>query len=1115
MDQEGDYYSSLTSNNLSAGDYQIVASTREDGVSGDFTVRVNGDVGSLESYRGSGSTTYNIQGQWNNESGGLDRGSVNNPVFGFTVNTLGDIDIRLEMDDASGREHLYVLNSDGSDVGDDGNTGAPDITQLTPNLVPGNYTIIAATNDTSVTGGFTLSIIGDIGNVTGVSDGVGGRKVSICHTPTGDLSNSYTLIVDKTEVDAHLSHGDASSACGSVDVSNDTEPNTCEYTMCSGGAPSVPTYITPIKNACQSNTIILLSDGYPQSGATTTVNPTFDKVVTDNEWTGALPDIFRSLNCEESPEGLVRGRCGSELTHYLAEHDNSDEDGDQFINTYTVGFGLGENSAAENYLKSLSTVDDVNTAGVVEGYYPASDQQGLVTAFTSILGDLELNGSTTAFANPGYSVVTKTGLNHEDSIFIPTFKVGDNAVWKGNLKKFKLVNSNGQRLIQGKNNQNAVTELGAFTANAQDYWSTSDTADGTDVTKGGVASKLVPADRNLYVDIACTDDSSCDLTLDANELSISNVNADSSTGISESLLGLTDASPAERKKYVCFIRGFEGYDDVLDTCSGTARKHMGDMLHFEPLVVTYDSDHEDDSSSTHKQVIFAGTNEGYLHAFDADSGEEVFAFMPKEFLKNIKPQFDDNEYRNHKYGVDGFANLWMKDIDGDGVIEADQGDHVYLYFGLRRGGNAYYALDVTDPSSPELKWKIEGSQSGDFQYLGESWSKPYLASIHTASDDATLKEVIVFSGGYDSNNQDKALEDRASSDAVGSDVFIIDANTGEFIWSIKKGTSGSAIEGSSALTHSIPGGVRILDVDKDGAVDRMYFADVTGNVWRLELDTDLYDGDTDSDPDSKYDLNDAKLIKLASLGGGSSTVENRKFFNEPDVSITRKSGITSLLVSIGSGDRTQPLNKRTTDRFYVLVDRRVKHALPSNFTTITDANLAPVVMGNNDAGSATLSNSISNQSILATANKKGWYFQFSSSGEKILANSVTNHGKVVFTTLVPDVYSSASSVSHCNTSATQGRAYVLDILKGTAAVDLSGNGGAPDNNDLYTVVSANEIPGGIQVVFNEPLADDGSTCSDGNCVQNVDFRAGKKLSQVMSYNSGVLESVFWSKPQEK
>jgi len=67
---------------------------------------------------------------------------------------------------------------------------------------------------------------------------------------------------------------------------------------------------------------------------------------------------------------------------------------------------------------------------------------------------------------------------------------------------------------------------------------------------------------------------------------------------------------------------------------GTPRKHLGDILHSKPSVVAYGD----------KEVIFFGTNEGYLHAINAadassaGGGKELFAFMPSVLLSSIQGQ---------------------------------------------------------------------------------------------------------------------------------------------------------------------------------------------------------------------------------------------------------------------------------------------------------------------------------------------------------------------------------------------------------------------------------------------------------------------------------------------
>jgi hypothetical protein len=65
--------------------------------------------------------------------------------------------------------------------------------------------------------------------------------------------------------------------------------------------------------------------------------------------------------------------------------------------------------------------------------------------------------------------------------------------------------------------------------------------------------------------------------------------------------------------------------------------------------------------------------------------------------------------------------------------------------------------------------------------------------------------------------------------------------------------------------------------------------------------------------------------------------------------------------------------------------------------------------------------------------------------------------------------------------------------------------------DLFAIISANEIPGSPQQVFNEPYCSDESK----RCTQSIDVRVGKANNPVVSYDTSLLESVFWKKPPKK
>ncbi|MCK5813858.1 MAG: hypothetical protein KAH03_06355, partial [Cocleimonas sp.] len=306
--------------------------------------------------------------------------------------------------------------------------------------------------------------------------------------------------------------------------------------------------------------------------------------------------------------------------------------------------------------------------------------------------------------------------------------------------------------------------------------------------------------------------------------------------------------------------------------------------------------------------------------------------------------------------------------------------------------------------------------------------------------------------------------------------------------------------GAGDLNHSIPGGMRILDLNRNGAIDRMYFADTGGNIWRLDLNEELNEGDSNS----------SKLIKLASFGG---TGENaRKFYNEPDVSLFRHKGKSVLAISIGSGYRSHPMSTEIKDHFFTILDRSTFTPIDTNtFTTLqlTADDMAKVTLTMNAEGVKTLNYGALSDNDLLTSTKNGWYLDFASIGEKVLSDTITVDGVLSFTTFVPQANPSSTPVEDlCTAPATQGRLYSMRLLTGKPAYDLDWSNGNPDVNDIFVAVSADEIPGAPQRVFN-PFE-----CSNGECKHAVDIRVGKKLLQASSYDRGYLEPVYWTDPSK-
>lgn len=206
-------------------------------------------------------------------------------------------------------------------------------------------------------------------------------------------------------------------------------------------------------------------------------------------------------------------------------------------------------------------------------------------------------------------------------------------------------------------------------------------------------------------------------------------------------------------KIVNRLNGFS-YDNFAGTGvpTGFARWPMGDSVHSSPVLVRYAAD----CNAARQCFVVMPTNNGVVHIIDAFSGEEASALVPGELwrpsdlthhrLADLERQPTFETTRRHY--IDGPTQLFHRDADGDGVIEA--GDIAYLIFGLGRGGRAYYSMDVSrgsrlNPGFVPPVYPISGIAGTAFEELRDTWSNPWLGRVDFAG---TPRNVAIFATGH-------------------------------------------------------------------------------------------------------------------------------------------------------------------------------------------------------------------------------------------------------------------------------------------------------------------------------------------------------------------------------
>jgi len=739
---------------------------------------------------------------------------------------------------------------------------------------------------------------------------------------------------------------------------------------------SVDRYTSPMnmKNQCESNHIIVMTDG----------DPTQDQ---DDE---SVEDITGG-GCNASYN------CQTKLAAWLGDEGRNSKG--RRVKTWQVAFGVDSDSS------QVSNMEDVAIAGGTETVRLADNAAELAAEFNDIL-ELIVEDSQT-ITSPGVSVNQNNRLEHLNQLYFALFKPEKTSVWPGNLKRYS---TSGGEVID-ETGQNAVNdETGSFYEDASSFWSS--TKDGADVRKGGAVEQL--SGRRLY--IGNNSDDGGQYRLQPGTTTFDN--------LSKARLGIPGNAPTPE------------FDTKLEVYNALAAL-WADPMHSVPLLVNYELGSDAGDADGQQNYVFVSTNGGMLHAIDTSDGSEKFSFMPDEMLRKAydfvrSPPLKANNIRS-LYGMDSsWVPIRIADDDGDA-------EEVWIFGGMRRGGHNYYGLDVSSIDTPKMEWRIRGNDgsggtTSGFSKLGQTWSTPTVTSVRI---DGEVRTVLVFGGGYDPDGHDTEGQ-RANEDDVGNAVYMVDAYTGELIWSASNESNSEGVDSvHSEMNWAVPGGIAVVDLPTDGLADYLYFGDMGGQLFRVNLNN------ANSGADGLVD----GVVRLANFGEDS----HRRFYEAPAVGYQRSGVSESLHVAIGSGYRAHPLDEDTDEAFFMMVDSNFKSSEQGDVVSRGDL----VSVG---AGGA------------AEPSDAGWRFHFQRDGEKVMSSPTIFQGDVFFSTYVPT--DDNQEEDPCQIRYGRAFAYRANMFTGEAAgftndgstswngTELDGSGIPPSVVPLYLPDDGDDEDGG-------------------------------------------------------
>ncbi len=274
-------------------------------------------------------------------------------------------------------------------------------------------------------------------------------------------------------------------------------------------------------------------------------------------------------------------------------------------------------------------------------------------------------------------------------------------------------------------------------------------------------------------------------------------------------------------------------------------------------------------ATTHQyrtQFVLVGANDGMVHAFNAGNdtvvsgvhrydlgtGNEIWAFIPPDMLpKLIRYMIGEA----HELLVDGapmVRDIWA---DGSGAASADrvkQADefHTLAIFGEREGGRSYFALDVTDATTPKFKWMWPPPGTTESMFNGETWNDigPSAAPIGPIAEyhasgpftvngvKATERYIVAVGGGHDA----AYMRGRA--------IYVLDAWTGGQVFRFSRQDAVGAADLRNKL-FPVAAPITLADINQDGLFDTAVVGDTGGQVWTVAMQAP----GVDANADGRYD----------------------------------------------------------------------------------------------------------------------------------------------------------------------------------------------------------------------------------------------------------------------
>ena len=281
------------------------------------------------------------------------------------------------------------------------------------------------------------------------------------------------------------------------------------------------------------------------------------------------------------------------------------------------------------------------------------------------------------------------------------------------------------------------------------------------------------------------------------------------SGSGDSRATIQDGNDDDIKGLINFIRG-EDYFDYNSNCILREKRvtdqntngYLGDIYHSEMIVVgepsadtNFTNPNQESyyrsllnykqfkASTKREETIYVGANDGMLHAFKADGGEEKWAFVPPYLAGRlplvVNTALNDNNSLGDKggssaiYGVDG--SPVAHDMFITHPMTGTKGWHTIMMVPFGRGGAGFSVLDVTNDTKPYHLYTIFNDDVNNqilrTDHNGNQFTYPYIDETYSFMD---FEETRIVSENYaNDNNVDKTCNSSLTTACYESNTWTL------------------------------------------------------------------------------------------------------------------------------------------------------------------------------------------------------------------------------------------------------------------------------------------------------------------------------------------------------